>query len=229
MADLSDYDNVVLYGWNILINWLKALNKTLGNSIQIVFSLQINEIFLCFFFLQKMQLLKLNVPSLFMLVALDEGPGPPIKYQYAELNRLYSVVSVLVRCCDVSSRCLSSNVSHNLVCLISLKKGMIWLGFFLQRSIKNTVVKQILIYFNRCNFTNVWIDFLLNRFFWGEKLLIFLWLIVARGPSQTKPIWWYHHQSASDANTSTGQGSVVWQDWLRQEADRGLQQRRGHL
>lgn len=58
-----------------------------------------------------MQLLKLNVPSLFMLVALDEGPGPPIKYQYAELNRLYSVVSVLVRCCDVSSRCLSSNVS----------------------------------------------------------------------------------------------------------------------
>lgn len=64
-----------------------------------------------FFSLQKMQLLKLNVPSLFMLVALDEGPGPPIKYQYAELNRLYSVVSVLVRCCDVSSRCLSSNVS----------------------------------------------------------------------------------------------------------------------
>lgn len=64
-----------------------------------------------FFPLQKMQLLKLNVPSLFMLVALDEGPGPPIKYQYAELNRLYSVVSVLVRCCDVSSRCLSSNVS----------------------------------------------------------------------------------------------------------------------
>lgn len=58
---------------------------------------------------EKMQLLKLNVPSLFMLVALDEGPGPPIKYQYAELNRLYSVVSVLVRCCDVSSRCLSSN------------------------------------------------------------------------------------------------------------------------
>lgn len=58
-----------------------------------------------------MQLLKLNVPSLFMLVALDEGPGPPIKYQYAELNRLYSVVSVLVRCCDVSNRCLSSNVS----------------------------------------------------------------------------------------------------------------------
>lgn len=74
-----------------------------------------------------MQLLKLNVPSLFMLVALDEGPGPPIKYQYAELNRLYSVVSVLVRCCDVSSRCLSSNVSLFAVfqlrlTIISMKK-----------------------------------------------------------------------------------------------------------
>ena len=99
-----------------------------------------------------MQLLKLNVPSLFMLVALDEGPGPPIKYQYAELNRLYSVVSVLVRCSDVSSRCLSSNVSPNLVCLISLNKRNDMVGGFLQRSIKNTVVKQILIYFNRCNF-----------------------------------------------------------------------------
>ncbi len=43
-----------------------------------------------------------------MLVALDEGPGPPIKYQYAELGKLYSVVSILVRCCDVSSRCQSS-------------------------------------------------------------------------------------------------------------------------
>ncbi|OWF40886.1 probable ubiquitin carboxyl-terminal hydrolase FAF-X isoform X2 [Mizuhopecten yessoensis] len=58
---------------------------------------------------EKMQLLKLNVPSMFMLVALDEGPGPPIKYQYAELSRLYSVVSILIRCCDVSTRCLSSN------------------------------------------------------------------------------------------------------------------------
>ena len=43
-----------------------------------------------------------------MLVALDEGPGPPIRYQYAELGKLYSVVSQLVRCCDVSSRMRSS-------------------------------------------------------------------------------------------------------------------------
>ncbi len=38
----------------------------------------------------------------------DEGPGPPIKYQYADLGKLYHVVSVLVRCCDVSSKTMSS-------------------------------------------------------------------------------------------------------------------------
>ncbi|KAK7155926.1 hypothetical protein R3I93_010558 [Phoxinus phoxinus] len=57
---------------------------------------------------EKTQLLKLSVPSTFMLVALDEGPGPPIKYQYAELGKLYAVVSLLLRCCDVSSRMQSS-------------------------------------------------------------------------------------------------------------------------
>ncbi|XP_052783474.1 probable ubiquitin carboxyl-terminal hydrolase FAF-X isoform X2 [Mya arenaria] len=57
---------------------------------------------------EKRHLLKLNVPHLFMMVALDDGPGPPIKYQYAELSKLYSVVSLLVRCCDVSSKCTSS-------------------------------------------------------------------------------------------------------------------------
>ena len=35
-------------------------------------------------------------------VALDDGPGPPIKYQYAELGKLYQVVASLIRCCDVS-------------------------------------------------------------------------------------------------------------------------------
>jgi len=52
---------------------------------------------------EKCQLLKLNVASLLISVALDDGPGPPIKYQYAELAKLYQVVSTLVRCCDVSS------------------------------------------------------------------------------------------------------------------------------
>ncbi|KAI5279578.1 putative Ubiquitin Carboxyl-Terminal Hydrolase Faf-X [Manis pentadactyla] len=57
---------------------------------------------------EKTQLLKLSVPATFMLVSLDEGPGPPIKYQYAELGKLYSVVSQLIRCCNVSSRMQSS-------------------------------------------------------------------------------------------------------------------------
>ncbi|XP_078379070.1 ubiquitin carboxyl-terminal hydrolase 9X-like isoform X2 [Oculina patagonica] len=57
---------------------------------------------------ERLQLLQLGVPATFMLVALDEGPGPPIRYQYAELGKLYSVVSQLVRCCDVSSRMRSS-------------------------------------------------------------------------------------------------------------------------
>ena len=46
-----------------------------------------------------------------MQVAVDEGPGPPIKYQFPELNKLHLVVSHLVRCCDISSRCQSSNGS----------------------------------------------------------------------------------------------------------------------
>ena len=57
---------------------------------------------------EKMQLLKQNVVEMFMLVALDEGPGPPIKYQYADLGKLYQVVSLLVRCCDISSKTMSS-------------------------------------------------------------------------------------------------------------------------
>lgn len=43
-----------------------------------------------------------------MQVALDDGPGPPIKYQYPEWSKLHQVVSHLVRCSDVSSRCTSS-------------------------------------------------------------------------------------------------------------------------
>ncbi|KAH1013809.1 hypothetical protein HUJ04_002748 [Dendroctonus ponderosae] len=58
---------------------------------------------------EKAQLLRLNVPSTFMLVALDEGPGPAIKYQYTELTKLTQVVSCLIRCCDVSSKCQSSS------------------------------------------------------------------------------------------------------------------------
>lgn len=50
----------------------------------------------------------MNVPATFISVALDEGPGPTIKYQLAELSKLNQVVSCLVRCYDVSSKCQSS-------------------------------------------------------------------------------------------------------------------------
>ena len=52
---------------------------------------------------KKGQLLRLNVASLLISAALDDGPGPPIKYQYAELAKLYQFVSTLLRCCNVSS------------------------------------------------------------------------------------------------------------------------------
>lgn len=42
---------------------------------------------------EKAHLLRLNVLATFMTVALDEGPGPPIKYQYAELGKLYQVTA----------------------------------------------------------------------------------------------------------------------------------------
>lgn len=48
---------------------------------------------------------QLNVPAIFMQVALDEGPGPPIKHQYPELCKLHHVVSMLVRCSDITSEC----------------------------------------------------------------------------------------------------------------------------
>lgn len=44
-----------------------------------------------------------------MKVALDEGPGPPIKYPNAELGKLHQVVSMLVRCTNVTQRCQGSN------------------------------------------------------------------------------------------------------------------------
>lgn len=51
---------------------------------------------------------------LFISVALDEGPGPTIKYQYPEFTKLYSVVSLLVRSCDMRTEC-ATKVSTALV------------------------------------------------------------------------------------------------------------------
>lgn len=43
-----------------------------------------------------------------MLVALDDGPAPPIKYQCVDFTKLYQCVSLLIRFCDVSQRCSNS-------------------------------------------------------------------------------------------------------------------------
>ena len=50
-----------------------------------------------------------------MLVAIDEGPGPTIKYQYPELTKLHQVVSMLIRCCDVSAKTQSSQAQSNVM------------------------------------------------------------------------------------------------------------------
>ncbi|XP_065840669.1 ubiquitin carboxyl-terminal hydrolase 9X-like isoform X2 [Oscarella lobularis] len=52
---------------------------------------------------ERSQLLKMRVPALFIALALGEGPAL-IGYRHhaTDLSRLYSVVSVLVRCYDVS-------------------------------------------------------------------------------------------------------------------------------
>ncbi|XP_022160014.1 probable ubiquitin carboxyl-terminal hydrolase FAF-X [Myzus persicae] len=58
---------------------------------------------------EKQQLIKLNVAAIFILVAIDEGPGGSnIKYQFNEINKLHSVISILVRCCDCTEKCVSS-------------------------------------------------------------------------------------------------------------------------
>ncbi|KAK6644525.1 hypothetical protein RUM43_000792 [Polyplax serrata] len=60
---------------------------------------------------EKAQLLRLDVAKLFISVALEEGPGPAIKSQYFDCTKLHQVVSMLVRCCDLSSRTQNSNAS----------------------------------------------------------------------------------------------------------------------
>lgn len=77
-----------------------------------------------------------------MLVALDEGPGPNIKYQYPELTKLHMVVSLLIRCCDVSAKTQSSsqvsykveNVSERFIIIYRVLKstGLVLMVFCLE-------------------------------------------------------------------------------------------------
>ncbi|XP_065223298.1 probable ubiquitin carboxyl-terminal hydrolase FAF-X isoform X3 [Planococcus citri] len=90
----------------ILITALQLLNKEIsdhGRHLSHYFTLF--QIYCGFGTTERQQLLRLNVPCLFLLVTLDEGPGPAIKYQYTELNKCHAVISTLIRCCDVRSQC----------------------------------------------------------------------------------------------------------------------------
>ncbi len=49
-------------------------------------------------------------------VALDEGPGPPIKYQYAELAKLYQVRKVHFFRVDKASVCTGPRNRLLLLC-----------------------------------------------------------------------------------------------------------------
>lgn len=59
---------------------------------------------------ERHHLLQFDLPYYFILIATDEGPGFPIKYQYVDLNRLFQVVSFLVRSCSTEGR---SNSAYN--------------------------------------------------------------------------------------------------------------------
>lgn len=56
---------------------------------------------------ERAHLLHFNVPLQFMLFATDELPGYPLKQQYVEYGKLYQVVSLLIRCCDISEKSVS--------------------------------------------------------------------------------------------------------------------------
>lgn len=64
---------------------------------------------------ERAQLLKLNVHTTFMQVAIDEGPGPAIKYQYPELSKLHQVVITLIRCCDIVALNFNSENVENVI------------------------------------------------------------------------------------------------------------------
>lgn len=46
---------------------------------------------------------------MFIEIAIDEGPVSNVKYQPNEINKLHSVISILVRCCDCTEKCVSYN------------------------------------------------------------------------------------------------------------------------
>lgn len=65
-------------------------------------------------FEERLHLLEFNVPTLFMQIAVDEGPIL-YKNQYVDFGKLYQVVSQLIRCCDIS--CEAKSFFNDKPCL----------------------------------------------------------------------------------------------------------------
>ncbi|BES97389.1 ubiquitin carboxyl-terminal hydrolase [Nesidiocoris tenuis] len=99
MATMSDH---------LLQAVLSMLNKEVSeHGRHLVHYFSLFHMYACLGIEEKTQLLKLNVPATFMMVAMDEGPGPAIKYTFPEFTKLHCVVSQLIRCCDLSARTTS--------------------------------------------------------------------------------------------------------------------------
>ena len=62
---------------------------------------------ICILF-QRKQLLDLGVLQIFIRLAFEDERSTTIKYPYSELTKLYSLVSILIRSCDVSKSMKSS-------------------------------------------------------------------------------------------------------------------------
>ena len=63
---------------------------------------------MCFSFIQKRQLLQLGVPSSFIAFCLNEGTRNPVHSPNIDYTKLYAVVSILIRCFDLSVKQQSS-------------------------------------------------------------------------------------------------------------------------
>lgn len=107
--DVSEYGRHLVQYFGFFLNYASLGDQQKLHLIKVLYFLPCrcihSELTLRIIFIQ------LDVPTTFIQVSLDDGPAPPIKYQSADLGKLYQLVSVLIRSCDVSHRCRNSQVS----------------------------------------------------------------------------------------------------------------------
>ncbi|XP_066928951.1 ubiquitin carboxyl-terminal hydrolase 9X-like [Clytia hemisphaerica] len=99
-ATLSDY---------LLRTVLEVLNREGDNPKHLLQYFQLFVMYAGIDAAERKQLLDLGVLSTFIRLAIDEERTTTSKYQYQELSKLYSLVSVLIRSCDVSKYMKPSN------------------------------------------------------------------------------------------------------------------------